>query len=106
MLFCHALRKELKEGEAKELNGMLVARNDIRLREEGYDIIGENLNIDLKEEVGVKEEDFDCVMVLNSLVHCAVVEDGIPEEKIVAYCQNLPPSLLPLPLSQCLNSLR
>ena len=55
---------ELKEGEAKELNGMLVARNDIRLREEGYDIIGENLNIDLKEEEGVKEEDFEHERIL------------------------------------------
>ena len=55
---------ELKEGEVKEMDGVLVVRNDIRLREEGYDIIGGNLNLNLKEGEEIKEEDFEHERIL------------------------------------------
>ena len=49
----------LEEGEVKEKDGMLVVHNPTRIREEGYDIIGNNLNLGLKEEEKMTQDEFE-----------------------------------------------
>ncbi|MEN3027782.1 MAG: hypothetical protein ABDH29_00815 [Aquificaceae bacterium] len=48
---------ELKEGEVKKFDNLLIAHNPFRLRQEGYDIIGGELS--LLEEERVSEEEFE-----------------------------------------------
>ncbi|MFN4319371.1 MAG: YgfZ/GcvT domain-containing protein [Aquificaceae bacterium] len=48
-----------KGGEVKEIKDVLVVGNYTRLRGEGYDIVGKDLKLNLKEEEETKEEDFE-----------------------------------------------
>ncbi|MFN7064953.1 MAG: YgfZ/GcvT domain-containing protein [Aquificaceae bacterium] len=55
---------ELKEGEVRRVDGMYVAHNNLRLREEGYDIMGKDLVLNLKEEDRITQEDFEHERIL------------------------------------------
>ncbi|MFN3813618.1 MAG: YgfZ/GcvT domain-containing protein [Aquificaceae bacterium] len=52
---------ELKEGEAEKMDGTTVAKNSIRLREEGYDIIVEKGKLEgiLKEEESMSLQEWE-----------------------------------------------
>ncbi|MFN3946739.1 MAG: YgfZ/GcvT domain-containing protein [Aquificaceae bacterium] len=54
---------EVKEG-ARQVEDVLIVHNPIRLRQEGYDIIGKNLRLNLKQEDGVSQEDFEHERIL------------------------------------------
>jgi folate-binding protein YgfZ len=50
---------QLREGEFKDTGGLLVARNHIRIREEGYDLMGDLKGLKLPKEAEVSEEEFE-----------------------------------------------
>lgn len=55
---------DLKENQGKEVDGILIVHNPIRLREEGYDLIGKDLKLKLKEEDRIDQEDFEHERIL------------------------------------------
>ena len=57
---------KLEPNEVSKVKGILVAHNPIRLREEGYDLIGEDLSIctkELKEEDRIGEEELELLRI-------------------------------------------
>ncbi|MFN7066142.1 MAG: folate-binding protein, partial [Aquificaceae bacterium] len=54
---------EVKDGVI-QIEKVLIVHNPIRLRQEGYDIIGKDLRLNLKEEDKITQEDFEHERIL------------------------------------------
>jgi len=57
----------LNNFEVKELDGFFVAKNPLRIKEEGYDLMGNLAEIKklLKEEDRIREEEFEAIRIRN-----------------------------------------
>ena len=55
----------LKNGEFKKVGSLIVARNDIRLRTEGYDLMGDLSGVDLPKDSEISEREFEDVRIEN-----------------------------------------
>ncbi len=56
---------DLGESEFREVGGLIVARNSVRLKTEGYDLIGDLSGIDLPEDLQTTEEEFEDIRIRN-----------------------------------------
>ena len=74
----------LNNYEIKEFNGFFIARNPIRLREDGYDIVGnlENILELFKEEDKITEEEFEDLRIMKCVprIHKELREGFSPLE--------------------------
>ena len=56
---------ELKDFEFRDLGDLFVAKNSIRLKAEGYDLIGDLSKVDLPKDSEVSEEEFEDLRIRN-----------------------------------------